>query len=163
MNSMGEAYKEQKRLVKSDEIITFIKENWRLFCSTRSAMKNALDMLGTQVEYTVDALCDQLGIPPNVFFKRSPVKDVTWAILDFENSPFMQMFIKCCNQSQNGEACLFVVAGLKSIIITNMQTHFNPGSMIMYFKSMGDMPDIHVFSVRDAANRMPNMFDHANE
>lgn len=160
MASMSVAYAQQKKQQKSDEIIEFIKEHWNFFCGRRSDMKNAVDMLGSQVEHTVDALCDQLGIPSNVYFKRSPVVDVSGAILNFENSKLMELFVKCCSMSPRGEACLFVVAGKKSIVITNMQTTFYPGALIMYFKSLGEMPDIHIFSVNDAPKRMPNLFDH---
>jgi hypothetical protein len=160
MESVGEAYAQQKKLVKSDDIIDFIKTNWRFFCSNRNEMKNALDMLGVQVPYTVDALCDQLGIPSNVFFKRSPVKDVSGALLKFGDSKYMELFLKCCQNSDNGEACVFVVAGKHSIVITNMQTSFNPGELIMYYKSAGDHADIHIFPYADAPSRMPNLFYH---
>lgn len=160
MATMEEAYAKQKKQQKSDDIIGFIKAHWSFFCSRRTDMTNAVEMLGSQVAYTVDALCDQLGIPDNVFFKRSPVVDVSGAILNFERSKLMELFVQCCASSKNGEACLFVVSGKKSIIITNMQTSFYPGAFIMYFKSLGEMPDIHVFGVEDAPKRLPNLFDH---
>lgn len=160
MTAMSEAYREQRRQQKSDDIIEFIKIHWNLFCSRKDEMRNALDMLGTSVPYTVDALCDQLSIPANVFFKRSPVRDIEGALLNFPDSKFLELFTSCCRTSKNGEVCLFIIAGKKSLVLTNMQTSFNPGDVVMYFKSMGELPDIHIFKVDDAPKRMPTLFDH---
>lgn len=148
----------EKRARKSDEIIDFITDNWQLFTATKKQMREAKSQLGTSTDYSVDALCDLLGIPNNVFFKRSPVVDVSGALLDFANSKLMKLFIDCCAKSR-GVACLVLVAGTKSVCITNMQTAYPAGSMVMYYKPLDqDAPDIQIFGMNDAPNRLPRIF-----
>jgi hypothetical protein len=147
-----------KRAKRSDEIINFISDNWRLFTATKAQMREAKSQLGTSTEYTVDAFCDLLGIPDTVLFKRSPVADVAGALLDFPKSKLMQLFIDSCVQRRTA-ICLILVAGQKSVCITNMQTEYPVGSMVMYYKATDNSTaDIQIFSIDDAAKRLPRLF-----
>ena len=157
MGDMKAAYQEQKRQQKSNDIIQFIQDNWKLFTRTRSEMSGVVSQLGNQLPYTVDALCDALGVPNNVFFKRSPVKDVADAIINFPTSPLLDLFMKCKAVSRNGEACLVLVAGRKSIVITNMQTSFDVAQYDIWFRN--DEDELHIFKVSDANFRLPNIFN----
>lgn len=158
MANVSTAWKQQKRLQKSDDIMNWIVENWKLFCSRRTEMSAAVSQLGQQVPYTVDALCDLLGIPNNVYFKRSPVTDVGGTLLSFGKSKLLELFKKCREAQKNHEACLFIVAGQKSICITNMQTSFTNCNCDFWYKDEED--EMHVFKATEAANRLPNLFTH---
>lgn len=157
LGDLGAAYKEEKRKQRSDDIVEFIRANWRFFAPTRAAMSAAYSQLGQQVPYTVDALCDQLGIAANVYFKRSPVADIGGTLLDFEGSKLFELFQKCISAQKGREACLFVVAGKKSICITNMQLHFET---VKYdFRYWDGDNEIHIFKASEAAERLPNLFN----
>jgi hypothetical protein len=160
LDSIPQQAKRQSRNRKSDDIIEFIKKYWRLFCSSRYDMRNAVEQLGTTVPYSVDALCDLLGVPTNVLFKKVKVIDTSAALLDFEKSELFNQFVNLCQSFKSGEVCLFAVAGQRSLIITNMQTDYVEGRMHLLFKSMGNLPDIHVFRPEDAPLRIPTLFDH---
>lgn len=157
MSDIGEAYRKQKGIQKSDDIINFISTNWKLFVPTRSDMVTITSQLGGQIAYTVDALCDALGVPENVYFKRTPVVDIGGTLLNFEKSKLLDLFRKCREVSENGEACLFVVAGQKSICITNMQTQTETCNYDFWYRD--DKDEIHVFRAAEAQNRLPNLFN----
>ena len=166
MSSIKANYKQQAKQQKSDDIIEFIKSNWKLFTARRSDMVTAVQSLGSPgVPYSVDGLCDVLGIPSNVLFKRSPVKDVGNAILDFPKTKLFELFRKCIEVRDvtDQEICLFVVAGLKSIVITNMSTSYCCGGMLCYFPMGSRENDIHIFKAADAPYRMPQLFKHDEE
>lgn len=159
ISDLSAELKAQQKVKRSDDILDFIRDHWRFFVAKKYEMTNALDQLGKTVPYTVDALCDQLCMPESVYFKRSPVAQIGEAMVDFPHSALMKTFIECCGKSRHGEVCLFVVSGKHSLCITNMQTTFEPGRFICYYKSKGDLADVHVFKADDAAVRLPNMFN----
>lgn len=157
--ALHEGMKQQKKAQRSDDIITFITDNWKIFSpNNRGAMIEAYRSLGRDVTYSVDSLCDALGIPSNVYFKRSPVADIGGAILNFENSSLLKLFDTCVEKSERGEVCLFIVAGTKSICITNMQTHFEEAVLDIKFKRPES--EIHIFKAKDASHRLRNLFNH---
>ena len=153
--AVGQAYKQQKRIQKSDDILTWIEENWKLFCFKKAQMTAAVSQLGQKVPYTVDSLCDLLAIPNNVYFKRSPVADIGGTLLSFEGSKLFELFQKC--QQVAGECCLFVVAGKKSICITNMQTHFENCKYDFWYRD--GSTEIHIFKATEVNDRLPNLFN----
>lgn len=157
MSDMKAAYQQERRQQKSNDIIQFITANWKLFARSRSEMSAVTQQLGNQLPYTVDALCDALGLPNCLFFKRSPVKDVAGAILNFPGSQLLELFMKCKAVTSNGEACLVLVAGTKSIVITNMQTTFDNCQYDIWFRNGED--EIHIFHIRDAQIRLPKLFN----
>lgn len=157
LGDVGSAYKQVKREERSNDIIEFIESNWRLFVARRAAMTAAKEQLGQQTMYSVDAFCDLLGIPTNVYFKRSPVVDIGGALLDFGKSKLFELFKKCTDAQPSHEAVLFVVAGKKSLCITNMQTHFETTNYD--FRYWDDTIEIHVFKAADAPLRLPNLFN----
>lgn len=160
MAATAQAYKQQKRLQKSDDIITWIEENWKLFCSNKQQMTAAVSQLGQQVPYSVDSLCDLLAIPQNVYFKRSPVADIGGTLLNFEKSKLLDLFLKCMIAAPTGEACLFVVAGKKSICITNMQTNFENCTYEFWYRDcVKEHIEVHVFRATEVNNRLPNLFN----
>ena len=158
MSAIATAMRRQKREQKSDDIIEFLKAHWDWFFYRRSSMLQLMDGMGNQFPATVDAFCDQLGIPENVWFKRTPINDIKQLYLTFETSRAKKLFIDCVNKSRNHEACLFLVTGKSSMCITNMQTTFPPGRLICYQKSTGDLPDIHIFKANEVPLRLPNLF-----
>ena len=157
LGDIGAAYKQQKRQQKSDDIIDFISTNWRLFVPCRADMVAVTSQLGSQLPYSVDALCDALAIPTNVYFKRSPVSDIGGTLLNFEQSKLFDLFQKCKQASSNREACLFIVAGQKSICITNMQTHFETCKYDFWYRDSDN--EIHIFKAIEAQTRLPNLFN----
>ena len=157
-------YKQQRGLQKTDDIIDFIKTHWKLFCRSRNEMMAAANAMGTNgIKYGVDSLCDQLAVPGNIFFKRSPVKDIGKAILNFRKSKLFEMFLGCCRPEFGNEACVFVVAGQSSIVITNMQTHLDNADLLCYIRSNGTANDIHIFRADEAPLRLPTHCNHSDE
>lgn len=163
--AMRASMKTQRAQQKSEDIIDFIRSNWRFFCRSKGEMEEYVHSMGSNgVPYGVDSLCDMLGIPTNVFFKRSPVKDIGGAILDFRKSKLFELFTNCSlNMNSNSHlACLFVVAGKKSIVITNMQTTVPDQGMVCYTPSSSGY-DIHIFKAEEAPLRLPNLFNHTED
>ncbi len=157
LGDLGAAYKQEKRIQKSNDIIDFIATHWRFFVAKRATMQGVMQQLGGPVPFTVDSLCDQLGIPQFVYFKRSPVADIGGTLLDFEGSKLYELFNKCIQNAPHHEACLFVVAGKKSICITNMQIHFE--TCKYDFRYWDGDTEIHIFKASEAAERLPNLFN----
>jgi hypothetical protein len=91
-----------------------------------------------------------------VFFKRSPVKDIGGALLNFENSSMLKLFDECAALSDNGEACLFIVGGKHSICVTNMQTDFAEAVCDLVCRRPDS--EVHVFKATDAWHRLHNLF-----
>lgn len=151
---------QERKDVKSAAIIEFIRKNWKLFCPYRIDMEQAVGQLGMTYDYTVDSLCNQLGIHENVFFKRTKPADTSIALLRFDKSPLFELFLGCCEKVTSAECLLFAVAGVHSLVITNMQTDYVEGRMHMFYKSKGILPDIHIFKVEDAPDRLPTLFKH---
>ena len=162
---LQKGYKQQRGLQKTDDIIDFIKTHWKFFCRSRSEVIDAANAMGTNgIKYSVDSLCDQLGVPGNVFFKRSPVKDIGRAVLNFRKSKLLEMFLNCCRPEMGDEACVFVVAGLSSIVITNMQTCLDNADLLCYIRSNDDTAnDIHIFRADEAPMRLPTLFNHSED
>ena len=157
MADVGAAYKQVKREQKHNDIIEFIEANWKLFVPRRSDMQAAKEQLGQQTQYSVDCFCDLLGIPGFVYFKRSPVVDIGGALLDFGKSKLFELFNRCVQMQSSHEAILFVVAGKKSLCITNMQTTFETTNYD--FRYWNENIEVHVFKAQDAALRLPNLFN----
>lgn len=159
------SYQQQAKQQKSDDIIEFIKTNWKLFTARRSEMAAAVQSLGSPgIPYSVDGLCDVLGIPTNVYFKRSPVKDIGAAILNFKSSKLMELFLKCTEAQNGNDVCMFVVAGKSSICVTDMQTNMEGGMMLIHLRPPIEfIQDIHIFTVADAPYRLPHLFQHDEE
>ena len=163
MDALSSAMRRQKREQKSDDIIEFLKAHWNWFFHRRRDMLQLLDGMGSQFPATVDAVCDQLGVPENVWFKRTPINEIKQLYLNFETSKARKLFINCVEKSRNHEACLFLVTGQSSMCITNMQTTFPPGRLICYHKSTGALPDIHLFKANELPIRLPNLFKRGED
>ena len=162
-SAITKAMSQQKREQKSDDIIDFLKNHWNWFFYRRRDMLELVEQMGSQFPATVDAFCDQLGVPDNVWFRRSVAADLRQLFATFDASKAKQIFMTCVEKSQNGEACLFLIAGKSSLCVTNMQTQFEPGRMICYYKSTGELPDIHVFKADELPIRLPNLFVKVGE
>lgn len=158
---MKAEYKAQKQQQKSEDIIEFIRSNWPIFCAKRRDMDDAVEQLGVTLPYSVDSLCSLLAMPADVWFKRSPVADITKAVLNFKDSAFHKLFEQCRNASTNGEACLFIVAGTQSLVITNMQTSIPDNCMVCYYKTPDENEnDIHIFKAKEANVRLATLFQN---
>ena len=156
-NALSKSMGKQKRQQRSDDIIDFITDHWYLFASSRAVVRDIKNRMGRDFPYTVDSLCDQLSIPANIFFKRCTAMELRGLFINFMTSKLRTVFIQCAKQSPDGEVCLFLVAGKSSLCVTNMQTSFEPGMMITYYKSTGELPDIHMFRVEDLPRRLPRL------
>ena len=163
MGAIAKSMRNQRREQKSDDIIEFLKTHWQWFFASKHEMTELVDNMGRQFPATVDAFCDQLGVPDNVWFKRAPAVDIRQLYVKFDKSRAKRLFVDCVEKSSNKEACLFLVAGQSSMCITNMQTHFEPGYMVCYFKSFGDLPDIQLFKADEVPIRLPNLFTQRGE
>lgn len=163
MDALTVAMQKQGREQHSDDIITFLKDHWKWFFYRRKDMVDLVDQMGNQFPATVDAFCDQLGVPETVWFKRANAADLRQLFATFETSRIRKTFMTCVEKSASSEACLVLVAGKSSMCVTNMQTQYPAGSMICYYKSTGDLPDIHLFKADEIPARLPNLFTQQGE
>ena len=144
---------------KTDDIIAFIKHNWKLWSDDRNEVNMAVNQLYRDDDISVEHLSVLLGIPDGVFFKRVKREDITKAWLDFPKSFLFDTFLQCVDMRKSAEACLFAVCGKNALVITNMQTSRVPGKMHLFFSSMRNAKDIHLFMADEAPERMA-MFRH---
>ena len=159
LTDVGKRATQLKKQQKTDDIIHFIRDNWRLWTDDRGEMQLAVSQLYRDNDVTVEHLAMLLGIPDGVYFKRVKQVDIARAVLDFPGSGLFDVFMKCIDMRKSAEACLFAVAGKQALVITNMQTDYIPGKMHHFFKSMRNAKDIHLFMATEAAERM-SMFRH---
>lgn len=122
-------------------------------------MKAYYDQLGKQTDYNLDAFCDLLGVPENVYFRKVKVVDTATTLLRFEKSALYKLFYDCKAAQKGREICLFAVSGEHTIIITDMQTRYVTGLVHQFYRDADDH-DIHIFKAADAPARMPSLFEH---
>ena len=78
--------REAKKQRKSDDILDFIKANWKLFTATRSQMQTLCEELEQRGDLSVTALAEALGLPETVLFKKVKVVDTAKLVLNFRKS-----------------------------------------------------------------------------
>lgn len=156
--------KEARKQRKSDDILDFIRNNWKLFSKSRQELESVYDELEQRGDLSVTAVAEALGLPDTLLFKKVKLVDTAKLVLQFESSSlytlFMDQVARRTTGSRPAELCLVAVAGAHTMVVTNMPTRRVAGT-VQLCKVMEDgTNDVHVFSVRDAQVRMPGLFDH---
>lgn len=124
---------------KSDDIIAFIKKNWRLFCATKTEMEQIVEELEGRGELTVTSLADALCIPEAVMFKKVKVVDTAELILRPRTSSLYKLFQKTLEQRAPSRLlCLFVVAGDHTLALSNLRVAKAPPGKVNLFISADD-------------------------
>lgn len=157
-----------EKQAKSDDILDFIKKNWKLFASSKRHVEDLCEELQQRGDLSVTALAEALGIPDCVFFKKIKVVDTAKFMLRASRSPLLALFNKTVEErSQAGHAtpelCLFLVAGEHSLVLTNMITRRVPGGCQLLLTSESGDSDIHVFGYTDAPARLPALFGNKED
>ena len=150
--------KEERKQRKSDEIISFIRNNWKLFSPSAAYMRGVCEELEQRGELTVSDLCDALDVPSCVMFKKVKAVDASSLLLNVRSSPIYKLYMEKA-ESADG-LVLVVVAGERSLIVTDRRTEQVPGLVHVYVKGdeSAGTRDINIFTVKDAQMRLPSIF-----
>lgn len=161
MDTMLQTFKSElaaaKKQRKTDDILDFMRSNWRLFCPSRSQLEIIWEELEQQGNLNPTVLADALGVPDCVMFKKLKVVETAKAILKLPKSQLYKTF-QSTKQKLNGRGlCLIAVAGEHTLVVTDLHTERVPGLVHMeYITEEGDT--INVFPADDAPSRMPTIF-----
>jgi len=155
--------KEGAKQRKSAEILDFMRTHWELFCTSKTQMNTICEELAQRNELTPTDLANSCGMPPNLLFKQAKVVSAAELVLDPLASPlykqFKQQRDKMSDERNEAVLCIIVVAGARSVIITNMTPRIVPGLVHITIPETGHN-DVHIIPVKDALARMPYMFRH---
>ena len=158
--------KQARKQQKSDDIITFMRKNWKLFCSSKQYMDMCVEELVNRHELSVTALADSLGLPKYVMFKKVKVIDTAKTLLHFKTSSLYKLFCdtrdKMTNSGRGMFLCLFVVAGDHTMVITNLTCRRVPGLVHMFVADPDndEYVDINIMPSEDLPLRLPTLFNH---
>ena len=159
--SLAEQFKaglrQAKKEQKSDDIVQFMRDNWKLFCSSRKRMDNICEELEQQGQLNPTALSAALDLDERILFKRVKIVDTADAMLNLPKSDLYKTFIGLDRVKNHKEACLIAVAGKFSSVLTDMATVLPEGTVELRMKE-SDGRYITLFRVGDAARRMPALF-----
>ena len=144
----------RSKATKSEELFWFVAKHLNLFCDNVKEAKAYVDMLVNKGDMSVDSIADMLNIPEYVFFKKYSALDIRKMLVNFQKSAVWDDFMNGVDKTKNGQIVLFMVSGESSYVATNMQTDYVEGRMHLFFKSIGELPDIHIFHYKDAPLRM---------
>lgn len=156
-----------KKQQKSDAILDFIRQNWRLFCSSKRLLEDQIELLEQQEDLSVTALSEALGIPDSILFKKVKVVDTAKMILKSSSNPIYNLFMEQVAKrtpvgKHEKELCLILVAGAHTMIITNMRTKRVPGLVHLTIPGEEGHEDVNIFHVSDAVARLPELFTPEN-
>ena len=163
LDAFANDVKESIKARKSEDILEFIRKNWRLFCATRQQMDMICEELVQRGELTVSALCDALCLPDHVVFKKAKVVDTAGLVMRPRTSALFKLYKRTLEQRAPSRLlCLIVVAGEHTVAISNLRaSKAAPGKVNMFITAEDeDMDDIHIIPYTDLAERYPTLFTH---
>ena len=155
--------KESIKARKSEDILDFIRKNWKLFCTTRQQMDIIAEELSQRGELTVTNLCDALCLPDYVVFKKAKIVDTAGLVMRPKTSALYKLFKKTLEQRAPSRLlCLIVVAGEHTVAISNLRaSKAAPGKVNMSITAEEDgEDDIHIIPYTDLQDRYPTLFIH---
>jgi len=169
-SALAEAFKAglraANRAVKSDEIVEYVRRNWRYFSPTRRNMEELCQELSSRGELTVTGLADALGLPSEVVFKKAKLVDAANLVLKMQTSPLYRLFMDTLEgrreKCQGARLCLVVVAGDRTLVMTDMPTRTVPG-LTHLFVAFADGEAVNVFPIEDAPLRLPSVFNQESK
>lgn len=157
---------EARRQRKTDDILEFIRNNWRLFCSSKARMDSLFEEMHQQGGCSVDVIADMLGLPEGVLFKKVKTTDVADLFLHTKTSALFKLFQKKRDLAGPGVRGLliFFVAGESTVVVTDMaEVRTAPGLVHLSVPSEDTGTKIEVFRAEDAPLRLPLLFDHRED
>lgn len=149
---------ERSVAAKQDIVISWMEQNYKLFCPSRVAMKQALKMLSDGIfPYTVDGLQSALSTHAALHIYKGKFEDAPKLYMNITKVKGVLDTINKLREEQN-EIALLYVAGDRSTVITNMQTNWPTGVQYSIYRSI----DIQlvIFKYTDAAVMLPAVFNH---
>jgi hypothetical protein len=152
-----EGLKQAVKERKSDDIVQFIRTNWKLFCSSRRRMEDVCEDLSQRDDLNPTALADALGLPDCILFKKVKVVDTAKTLLRLKSSELYKTFTGLQRVKDGQETCLLVVAGGHTLVMTNMSTKLPPGYVDVRINDENDRC-VSVFPAEDAPARLPLVF-----
>ena len=162
--------KAQARARASDDIVSFIRSHWRWFTWSRRHMEATCAELEQRGAVTPTELCDALGVPDCVVFRKAKVVDAAKLLLDVRGSEIVAAFREHVKSREaaglDRETCMVVVAGTteaRPLVVTNMSTETVPGLVHLFVAGADGRPEVSVFPAADAPLRMPNLFNRRFE
>lgn len=161
MKSLADQFREGLRQAekerKSDDIVQFMRTNWKLFCSSRRRMEDACEDLYQRDDLNPTALAEALRLPECVLFKKVKVVDTAKTLLRLKSSDLYKTFTGLQRVKDGQDTCLLVVAGGHTLVMTNMATSLPPGYVDVRIKDENDR-FVSVFPAEDAQARLPLVF-----
>lgn len=152
-----EGLKQAKREQKSDDIVQYMRDHWKLFCSSRKEMESICEELGQRGDLSPTALADALGLPDCILFKKVKVVDTAKTLLRLKTSDLYKTFTGLKRVQDGQDTCLLVVAGGHTLVMTNMRPELPPGLVDIRIKDEEGRA-ISVFPADDAPQRLPRVF-----
>ena len=150
-------HENDKKQRRSDDIVDWIRDNASRLRRSKHAVYDAERQLQQQgLDLTVDNLCDQLGLPDNLYFKRVVFEDNKLTLWNLPKSPLIDVFKRCRKHGGHKELAVVAVSGKHSMVATNMQVHLETAPIVCYIKDP-EVGDIYVFPAVELQERLPNL------
>lgn len=154
----------------SEGVLEWIIGNPRVLGVSRSRMSLLSEELRQHDDLSVSSLCEALGLPECLLFRKAKLPDAAKLAMSPLASPLYRKFVKAVaeRRKESGkdcdpELCVIVVAGTRSMVITNLIPRTVPGLVHVYVPAEEGHEDIHIFPVADAAARLPRIFNKEND
>ena len=162
LEAFKQGLKEAKKQRKTDDILEFMKKNWKLFCSSKAEMDSLVDEMYQQGGGSVDRLADMLGLPETVLFKKVKLVDTADMLLNLMKSPMYKLFLGQREKSPHlaHGLCIFFVAGDHTLVMTDMSTERVPGLVHISIPDEDLGGSLEVFKASEAPLRLPRLFNH---
>lgn len=159
--------KEDMRARKDSEVVDFMRAHWKCFCESRARMSALCQELDGRNDLSPEALSEALGLH-SVVFRRAKVAEAVGLLVDPCKSPLLRAYRRALGERAKAEGstgvslCMFIVAGRRSLVVTNMRPERVPGSACLRIDNDGD-EDISVFEAGQALKRLPGLFSQFNQ
>jgi|BioPla2DNA2_1021312.scaffolds.fasta_scaffold01400_4 hypothetical protein len=147
-----------KRDLKNDEdIIEWVRANWRLFTKSRKDMYAAIDqMRNGAFTYDIDGLVMTLELPDGLFLRRLKSDEARKAVLKWDGSKAATIY----DAIEKDFPCptVLFVAGLSSIVVTRAGIKYPQGMQLSLIPGGDDARNLYIYPYDQATERQPNIF-----
>lgn len=145
---------------KSQEVVDFLRANWKLFIATRSAMSMLCEELEQRGELNPDTLGDALGLPRNVYFRRTKMLEAGKFWMRPQSSAVMKSMYKLLEKNltpkgRQNDVYLFLASGARSLLLSNAEPMGGDGIIMAITENDNT---IYAMPAEDASKRYPGMF-----
>lgn len=151
----------EARQRKSDDLVEFMRSEWRLFAPSRKAMDSLCEELAQRDDLSVDALCEALKVPEYVLFRKVKVAETARTLLRFATSESYKAFNREREKARADHRapglCLFLVAGDHTLVLTNLRVEEVTGLLSVRMPEAVGL-GVSVFPASDAPARMSWLF-----